>query len=56
MTLTTALRKAARISADGRAIRRSLETGSVRPLARRAKNRAVGHALGTLGFWSRLWR
>jgi hypothetical protein len=48
-TLTGSLYKAARISATGRAVR----TGHA---GRRAKNVAVGRALGRAGFWSRLWR
>jgi hypothetical protein len=48
-TLTSSLYRAARISATGRAVR----TGKG---GRRAKNIAVGRALGKAGFWARLWR
>lgn len=48
-TLTGSLYRAARISATGRAVRAG-NTG------RRAKNVAVGRALGQTGFWARLWR
>ena len=48
-TLTGSLYKAPRLSVSGRAIR----TGRV---DRRARNVAVGRALGKTGFWSRLWR
>ena len=48
-TLTGTLYKAARISATSRAIR----TGHG---ARRAKNMAVGRALGRGGVWRRLWK
>jgi hypothetical protein len=48
-TLTGSLYRAARISATGRSIR----TGHA---GRRAKNMAVGRALGRAGFWSRLWK
>jgi hypothetical protein len=48
-TLTGTLYRAARVSATGRAIR----TGNA---GRRAKNAAVGRALGRAGLWSRLWK
>lgn len=48
-TLTSSLYPAARVSAAGRAIR----TGDA---GRRAKNVAIGRALGRAGFWSRLWK
>lgn len=56
MSFTSALYKAARLSADARAIRRSIETGSPRPIIRRAKNRTVGRALGRAGIWRALWK
>lgn len=46
---TSSLYKAARVSATGRAVR----TGNI---PRRAKNVAVGRALGRAGVWNRLWR
>ncbi|MHB8492270.1 MAG: hypothetical protein ACYDA6_08690 [Solirubrobacteraceae bacterium] len=48
-TLTSTLYRAARLSATGRAIR----TGKA---PRRAKNIAVGRALGKAGVWRRLWK
>jgi hypothetical protein len=48
-TLTSTLFRAARLSADGRAIR----TGHA---GRRAKNVVIGRALGRAGVWRRLWR
>lgn len=48
-TLTSQLYRAARISATGRAIR----TGNA---PRRAKNIAVGRALGRAGVWRSLWK
>ena len=47
-SLTSSLYRAARISADTRAVR----AGRVC----RLKNRTVGRALERAGFWSRLWR
>lgn len=48
-TLTSTLYRAARISATGRAVR----TGHA---GRRAKNIAVGRALGRSGFWRWPWK
>lgn len=48
-TLTGSLYKAARVSATGRSVR----TGNV---GRRAKNVAVGKALGRAGVWRSLWK
>ncbi len=48
-SLTSSLYKAARVSATGRSVR----TGNT---GRRAKNIAVGRALGKAGLWGRLWR
>ena len=46
---TSMLYKVARLSATGRAIR----TGNA---GRRAKNIALGRALGRAGVWRRLWK
>ena len=50
MSLTSALYRLARLSADVRATR------SPTTLARRVKNKAVGRLLGRAGVWRRLWR
>lgn len=49
MSFTKVAYKVARASATGRAVR----TGKV---AKRAKNVAVGRALGRAGIWRRMWR
>jgi len=48
-SLTSALYKAARLSASGRAVREGY-------VGRRAKNIILGRALGRAGVWRRLWR
>jgi hypothetical protein len=48
-SLTSALYKAARLSASGRAARKGYA-------GRRAKNIILGRALGRAGVWRRLWR
>ena len=48
-SLTGQLYRLARLSTSGRAVR----TGHA---GRRAKNIAVGRALGRAGFWRRLWK
>jgi len=55
-SLTSLMFRAARMSASGRAVRRSVEQGSAKPIERRAKNIAVGRLLGRAGFWRRLWK
>jgi len=55
MSFTSALYRAARLSASGRAVRRSIETGNPYYAARRARNIAVGRALGRAGLWRGLW-
>lgn len=50
MSLTRTLYRLARLSADGRAIRRGPKA-----TARRVRNKAVGRALGRAGVWRRLW-
>lgn len=56
MSMTNDLYRLARLSADGRAVRRSIETGSLRPVARRAANRVKGRALARAGFWRWLFQ
>lgn len=49
MGITRALFKAARLSADARAVSRGRA-------GQRVTNRLVGRALARAGFWRRLWR
>lgn len=51
MRLSTGLYKAARIARDIEAA----SSGSPRRVARRARNKAVGRALGRAGVWRRLY-
>ena len=55
-SMTSLLFKAARLAASGRAVRRSVETGSAKSIERRAGNIVKGRALARLGFWRRLWK
>jgi hypothetical protein len=50
-SFTSSLYRAARLSATATAV----ASGSLRRVARRAKNVAVGRALGRVGVWRRLW-
>lgn len=52
MSITGWLFRLARLSADSRA----MTSGSVKKIARRAKNKAVGRVLSRTGFWARLWK
>ena len=52
MSLTSWLFRAARLSADARA----LSSGDPKRIGRRAKNKIVGRALARAGVWGRLWR
>lgn len=52
MSITRSLYRAARLSND----LGTLASGNPRRVARRAKNKAVGRALGRGGIWRRLWR
>lgn len=54
-SLTSELYRAARLSASARAVRRSLETGDPKYVARRARNIAVGRTLARAGVWRLLW-
>jgi hypothetical protein len=55
MSFTSTLYRAARLSASGRAVRRSIETGNPYYAARRARNIAVGRTLARAGVWRGLW-
>lgn len=50
--LTRSLYRAARLSNDVE----TLASGDRKRIARRAKNKALGRALGRSGIWRRLWR
>ena len=52
MSLTSALFRAARLSATARAI----ASGDPKRIGRRGKNILLGRALGRAGLWRRLWR
>jgi hypothetical protein len=54
--LSALLTRLARTSRDVEAIERTAVTGNPEYVARRARNRIIGRALGRLGFWRRLWR
>ncbi|MGH7611751.1 MAG: hypothetical protein ACREN4_07005 [Candidatus Dormibacteria bacterium] len=54
-SLTSDLYRAARLSASGRAVRRSYVTGSAYPIARRAANIAIGRSAARAGIWRMLW-
>jgi hypothetical protein len=45
MNITSLLFKLARLSADGRAIRRAAETGSPAPIVNRLLNKAIGRGI-----------
>lgn len=55
MSFTSALYRAARLSASGRAVRRSIETGNPYYVARRSRNLAVGRTLARASVWRALW-
>jgi muconolactone delta-isomerase len=52
MGLVGNLYRAARVANDVQ----TLASGDPKRIARRAKNKAVGRALGRAGVWRRLWR
>jgi type IV secretory pathway TrbF-like protein len=55
-TFTSMLYRAARLSASGRAVRRSVQTGSPYYVARRARNIAIGRTMARAGVWRALWK
>jgi hypothetical protein len=52
MRISSLFYRLARTSRDVEAI----SSGNPERIARRAKNKIVGRALGRLGFWRKLWR
>ncbi|HVD04295.1 MAG TPA: hypothetical protein VNF75_09230 [Candidatus Dormibacteraeota bacterium] len=54
-SLTSVLYRAARLSASARAVRRSVETGDPKYVARRARNIAVGRMMARAGVWKAVW-
>ncbi|MGA9774322.1 MAG: hypothetical protein WBU92_00170 [Candidatus Dormiibacterota bacterium] len=54
-SLTSELYRAARLSASGRAVRRTVETGDPKYVATRVRNIAVGRALARAGVWRAVW-
>jgi hypothetical protein len=52
MSLRGSLYRSARVLGDVQA----LASGNPKRIARRAKNKVVGRALGRSGFWRFLWR
>lgn len=51
-SFSSSLFRAARLADDAEAV----ASGNPKKMARRAKNVAVGRALGKAGLWRRLWR
>jgi len=56
MRLSSFLFRAARVARDVDAVEKSAASGNPEYVARRAKNKLVGRALGRIGFWRKLWR
>jgi hypothetical protein len=52
MGFVSGLYKAARLANDVSTV----ASGNPKRIARRAKNKAVGRALGRTGFWHNLWK
>jgi hypothetical protein len=55
VSFTSMMYRAARLSASGRAVRRSVQTGNPYYMARRARNIAVGRTLARAGVWRTIW-
>ena len=51
MSITSALYRLARLSADFRSISRAFETGSPKPIIRRLTNKAIGRGLFSKLTW-----
>jgi hypothetical protein len=56
VSTTSLLFRAARLSASGRAIRRTAETGNLKYVARRGKNVLLGRTMARAGVWRAIWR
>jgi hypothetical protein len=52
-SLSSQLFRAARIADD---VEATVESGNPKRIARRAKNVALGRAIGRVGGWRRLWK
>jgi len=53
LSITSFLYRLARLSADARAVERSVETGSPKPLVRRAANKLWGRNVISRMWWKR---
>lgn len=49
MSITSTLYKLARLSADARAVSRSIQTGSPKPIGKRLIRKAIGRGLARTG-------
>lgn len=54
--LTSELFRVARLAASGRAVRKSVATGSFKPVARRGKNIIIGRSMARAGVWRAIWK
>lgn len=54
-SFTSAVYRAARLSASARAVRRSVQTGDPSYALRRARNIAVGRTMARAGVWRKVW-
>jgi hypothetical protein len=54
-SFTSAVYRAARLSASARAVRRSVQTGDPSYALRRARNIAVGRTMARAGVWRKIW-
>ena len=55
MSFTSMMYRAARLSASGRSVRRTVHTGNPDYVARRARNIAVGRIRAPAGVWRAIW-
>jgi hypothetical protein len=54
-SFTSAVYRAARLSASARAVRRSVQTGDPSYALRRARNIAAGRTMARAGVWRKVW-